>query len=312
MRKFVKMVCVGTLLSGVLLLMGFFGRIDLQDGCAFARERLKVATTTSLYDTGLWGAIEPLFKEKFDVELDIVYAGTGIAIEYGKRADVDVLTIHDRVREDAFIEEGYGVNRRCFAYNYFVLVGPEIDPAGIRNMVPEEAFQKLMMEGQTNPERVRFVSRGDGSGTHAREKAVWSSAGHAYSGVQESGSWYVEAGRGMGPTLLMASEMQAYTLSDIGTFLAFAGDLEIVSLVAEGEVLLNVYAVLSTNPEKHAWVDIHMANNLINFLISDEVQEIIANFGVEEYGVPLFYPAGGGKCKDMGCPTWEECAKIVE
>ncbi|MBE0478672.1 substrate-binding domain-containing protein [Candidatus Aerophobetes bacterium] len=312
MRKCVKMVCVGMLLLSALLLTDCLGRVGGQGGCAFARQRLKVATTTSLYDTGLWEYLEPAFEEKFNVKLDIIYAGTGIALEYGKRGDVDVIAIHDRQREDAFVEQGYGVNRRCFAYNYFILVGPEIDPAGIRNMLPEEAFQKLMMEGQTNPDKIRFVSRGDGSGTHAREKTVWSKAGYAYSDVQKSGSWYVEAGRGMGPTLLMASEMEAYTLTDIGTFLAFVGDLELVSLVAEGEVLLNVYAILAIDPEKHARVDIRMANNLINFLISDEVQELIANYGVEEYGVPLFYPGGGGQCKDIGCPAWEECATRVK
>ena len=117
-------------------------------------ERVRVATTTSLYDTGLWGYLEPIFEQKYGVELDIIYAGTGIALEYGKRGDVDVLAIHDQSREEQFISEGYGVNRRCFAYNYFLIVGPESDPAGIRDMLPEGAFKKLMEEGRNRPDVV--------------------------------------------------------------------------------------------------------------------------------------------------------------
>jgi len=278
------------------------------------KERVRVATTTSLYDTGLWSYLEPMFEQKYSVELDIICAGTGIALEYGRRGDVDALTIHDRAREDKFISEGYGVNRRCFAYNYFLIVGPESDPAGIKNMPPEDAFKKLMEEGEKRPDMVKFISRGDSSGTHAKEKKIWSKAGYDYEAVQRSGPWYVEAGRGMGPTLLMAGEQQAYTLTDVGTFLAYKGNLELVPVVEKGEILLNVYAALAVNPKKDPKkkINIEMANNLINFLISDEIQNLLGDYGVAAYGMPLFTPCGGGKCKEVGCPTWAECAKPAE
>jgi tungstate transport system substrate-binding protein len=137
---------------------------------------------------------------------------------------------------------------------------------------------------------------------------VWASAGLDYEEVRNSGEWYVEAGSGMGPTLVMANEKSAYTLADVGTFLAFKGDIELVPLVEEGDILLNVYGAIAINPETHPYTNITMADNFINFLMSEEAQQIIAEYGVEEHGRPLFYPLAGGKCKDFGCPTWEECA----
>lgn len=270
------------------------------------KQTLMLATTTSLYDTGLLDELKPIFEEQYNADLRIVYAGTGKALEYGKRGDVDVLTIHDRTREDQFVDDGYGINRKCFAYNYFLIVGPESDPAGIKGMTPEDAVRTIMNEGRNNS-KVQFVSRGDNSGTHAKEKKVWASAGLDYEEVRNSGTWYVEAGSGMGPTLIMSNEKSAYTLADIGTFLAFKGDIELVSLVEQGDILLNVYGVIAINPETHQYTNITMANNFINFMISKEVQQIIAEYDVEEYGRPLFYPLAGGECKELyGCPTWEE------
>ena len=180
------------------------------------QERLRVATTTSLYDTGLWGYLEPMFEEEYGVELDIMYAGTGKALEYGRRGDVDVITVHSKAREEQFIAEGYGVERVPFAYNYFLIVGPEVDPAGIKGLPPEAAFRELMDTGAGS-----FVSRGDDSGTHSREKKIWSEAGYDYEVVRSAGAWYIEAGMGMGPTLMMASAKEAYTLTDLGTFLNY-------------------------------------------------------------------------------------------
>jgi tungstate transport system substrate-binding protein len=276
------------------------------------KQALMLSTTTSLYDTGLLDYMKPIFDEKYNAELRIVYAGTGKALEYGMRGDVDVLAVHDRAREDQFIADGYGINRRCFAYNYFVIVGPESDPAGIKGMTPEDAFRTIREKGMTNS-AIKFVSRGDASGTHAAEQRVWKSAGFEYGDIRNSTEgWYVEAGSGMGPTLVMASEKAAYTLSDIGTFLAFKGQTQLVKLVDKGDILLNVYGVMAVNPEKQPHVNATMANNFINFLISDEGQQMIGEFGVAEYGEPLFYPLSGGKCKELfGCPTWEECAKPV-
>ena len=276
-----------------------------------APEELRIATTTSLYDTGLLDYLTPAFEEKYNAKLLIVSAGTGKALEYGQRGDVDVMMVHDRAREDTFIEEGNGVERRVIAYNYFVIVGPESDPAGIRGTEPEEAFQTLLTEGKAGTPGVVFVSRGDSSGTHGKEKAIWKAAGYDYAtDVQNSGDWYVEAGTGMGATLVMANEKQAYTLSDIGTFLAYKGDLQLVPLVDSGDILLNIYSTMLINPEKHEGIDTELGKAWINYLISDEVQQEIKIFGVEEYGQPLFFPASG-KWDLMGVPEAEVTAPVV-
>jgi tungstate transport system substrate-binding protein len=250
-----------------------------------------MATTTSLYDTGLWGYLEPMFEKKYGVELDIIYAGTGKALEYGQRGDVHVITVHSKAREEAFVAEGYGVERVPFAYNYFLLVGPESDPAGIKGLNPEDAFKKLM-GGDGN-----LVSRGDDSGTHSKEKAIWQAAGYGYEAVREAGSWYIEAGTGMGGTLMMASEKQAYTLTDMGTFLAYKGQLELVPIIDKGSILLNVYSAIAINPEKVPDTEIDMADNLISFLTSPEIQELIGEYGIKEYGMQLFIPCDGAEPK---------------
>jgi tungstate transport system substrate-binding protein len=262
--------------------------------------RFKIATTTSLYDTGLWYHLEPIFEELANVELDIVYAGTGVALEWGRRGDVDAIIVHDRAREDQFIANGYGINRRNFGYNFFLIAGPEDDPAGIVGLTAAEAYQKIHDEGMKG--NIRFVSRGDDSGTHAKEKLIWKSAGFDYEEVRNSGDWYVEAGKGMGPTLLMANEMSAYTMADISTFLAYnlKSDLSITSLVEKDSIFLNVYAAIAINPETHSKAKIDIANQFINWLISDDVQDIIAIYGEAEYGRSLFYPIAG--CDMDGCP----------
>lgn len=268
-------------------------------------ERLKVATTTSLYDTKLLDTIEKKFEEKYNNSLDIVSGGTGIAIQYGERGDVDVLIVHDKARELKFIEDGHGLERRCIAYNYFYIVGPKDDPAGIKGMNASEALATIMEKGKADP-KIMFISRGDNSGTHAREKQLWKNAGYNYSEVNTSGPWYVEAGQGMGATLMMANEKQAYTLSDMSTFMAFKGNLTIVPLIEGGDELLNVYVAMAVNPAKHPGANCELANKFIDFLVSDEGQEIIATFGEEQYGQPLFSPAKGN-CDLIGCSA-AECA----
>ena len=266
--------------TATLLLACVFGLA----GCGESKVKIGLATTTSLYDTGLWDYLEPMFEDQYNVELDILYAGTGKALEWGVRGDVDVIAVHSKSREEQFVADGYGVERVPFAYNYFIIVGPEGDPAGIEGLTPEKAFTKLATDGDS-----KFVSRGDDSGTHGKEKAIWASAGYNYDEIREAGSWYVEAGSGMGPTLTMANEMQAYTLSDIGTFLAFQADLDLVPVVDEGEVLLNVYSVIACTGAR----DPDMADNMVEFLTSSEIQELIGEYGVEEYGRQLFTPCAG-------------------
>jgi tungstate transport system substrate-binding protein len=260
--------------------------------------RFKIATTTSLYDSGLWYYLEPLFEEYANVEMDIIYAGTGIALEYGRRGDVDAVIVHDKAAEDLFIDEGYGINRRNFAYNFFLIAGPENDPAGIMGCTAAEAFTKIYEAGMNDPGSVKFVSRGDNSGTHSKEKLIWSNAGFDYAtDIQGSGDWYVEAGKGMGPTLLMANEMNAYVLADISTYLSYTkmNPLDITLLVEKDSIFLNVYAAIAINPESDPGTKIDIANMFINWLISDEVQNVIATYGLAEYGRSLFNPIGRGQ-----------------
>jgi tungstate transport system substrate-binding protein len=250
--------------------------------------RLKVATTSSLYDTGLWALLEPMFEKEFNVEVDVLYANTGIAIQYGQRGDVDIITVHDKARELTFIADGYGTTRSAFAYNYFVIVGPASDPLGLKGLSPEEAFKKLAAS-KTTP----FVSRGDASGTHSKEQAIWKAAGFNYADIRNSGAWYVEAGQGMGPTLQLASQKQAYTLSDIGTFLAYKGQTGLVSIVDKGSIMLNVYAAIPVNPAKVAVTNSAMATKMSEWLMSPTIQKVIGDYGVKDYGTPLFTPCAG-------------------
>jgi tungstate transport system substrate-binding protein len=271
--------------------------VALLAGCASSaiapltpQPRLRVATTTSLYDTGLWGYLEPQFEKKYNVQLDILSLGSGAAFEYAKRGDVDVITIHDKPNELKFISDNYGVERVPFAYNYFLIVGPAADPAGIKDMSPEAAFKKLMETGKGT-----FVSRGDNSGTHSKEKAIWQTAGFDYATVEKAGAWYVEAGLGMGQTLQMANEKQGYTLTDMGTYLTYKSKLALVPIVDKGSILLNVYSVIAVNPQKVKGVKIDLANNLISFLTSPEIQDLMGKYGVKEYGLQLFTPCAGAE-----------------
>lgn len=288
MRRIIFLLSVSLVIIGLIITS-----IGCSSGGAETlppKPRLRVATTTSLYDTGLWGYLEPMFEEKHGVELDVLYAGTGIALEYGRRGDVDVITVHSRSREEEFVAEGYGIERVPFAYNHFLIVGPESDPVGIKGMTPEEAFKKL-----ADASSASFVSRGDDSGTHGKEKAIWRSAGFDYETVREAGAWYVEVGRGMGPTLLMASDKGSYTITDIGTFLALKDKLDLVPLVDDGSALLNVYSVIAVSPEKNPKVKYEMAQKMVDFLISAEIQELIGSYGVKKYGMPLFNPGAGNE-----------------
>ncbi|MEE8373462.1 MAG: substrate-binding domain-containing protein [Dehalococcoidia bacterium] len=269
-------------LSVAILLLAL---ASLLPACRGSAGQLRLATTTSLYDTGLWEYLEPLFEDEYGIELHVLSAGTGKALELGKRGDVDAVVVHSRAREEQFVTKGYGVERVPFAYNHFLIIGPESDPANISGAGPEAAFAALMAKGETD-EDIRFVSRGDDSGTHGKEKAIWASAGYDYEVVRASRSWYVESGSGMGTTLMMADEKQAYTLTDIGTYTTFESDLGLVPIVDEGDALLNVYSILvstrATNPAA--------ASSMVEFLTSEQTQALIGTYGVEEHGRQLFTP----------------------
>jgi tungstate transport system substrate-binding protein len=198
---------------GILVILVACAGIYLYNESTHSKEsRLIVSTTTSLEDTGLLEVIQKSFESKYPgVNVSVISGGTGIAIQYGERGDADVLLTHDKSREEKFVSSGFGTNRTEIAYNYFWIAGPENDPAGIKGLNATEAFKKIVEEGKKNPDQVKFASRGDDSGTHAREKQIWKMTGANYEKVNNSGAWYIESGRGMGETLLLANEQNAYT-----------------------------------------------------------------------------------------------------
>jgi tungstate transport system substrate-binding protein len=253
-------------------------------------ERILVATTTSLYDTGLLEVIRNRFEEEYGIGLHFVPKGTGMAIEQAKRGDVDAILVHAPSREYQFMQEGYGVIRKVIAYNFFAIVGPPNDPAQIRNLSPLEALQKIAVSGEAG--RCLWVSRGDESGTHLKEKGLWTDAGFDPSRLRDE-PWYIESFGGMGAALRMADEKRAYTLADVGTYLKYYKDgwIDLEALVERGEELLNVYSVIAVNPSAHPEVNFDQTIAFIKFLVSENGQRIIGEYGLEEYGRPLFYPA---------------------
>ena len=293
-----KVLKISMLLLALAVLCTAVGAAD--------NSRLKIATTTSLYDTGLLDFLQGKYEDKYNASVSIVSGGTGIAIQYGQRGDVDLLMIHDKARELKFVQDGDGLQRRCIAYNYFVIVGPKNDPAGIKGMNATQALKIIMEKGKADPNNVKFVSRGDNSGTQAREQLLWKNAGYNYSKINNSGPWYIDAGSGMGATLLMTNEKSAYTLSDTGTYMAYRGNLSLVPLIEGGNDLLNVYVAIAINPKKHPGVNCEAANQFINYLVSAEGQKLIADYGKDKYGQPLFFPAAGN-CDKIGCSA-AECA----
>ncbi len=256
-------------------------------GAGNAPTVLTLATTTSTYDSGLLDAIVPPFEQAYNVEVKIVAVGTGQAIKLGQNGDCDVLLVHDPAQEENFMAGGYGVDREPVCYNDFIIVGPQSDPAGIRGMTDAAAaFAQIAQYGRNSQVSDLFISRGDGSGTNGKEKAIWQKAGITPS---TSEAWYRSIGQGMGETLTFANEKLAYTLSDRATFLS-RPDLQLVILVQGDSFLFNQYHVIAVNPEKHPSVNYNDALNFINYLTSVQTQQQIKDFGVDKYGQILFYP----------------------
>ncbi len=249
-----------------------------------------VSTTTSLYETGLLDVLKHRFEQTHpSFNVSFISQGTGKAIATAKRGDADMVLVHDPVQELAFLEEGYGVNRKIVAYNFFIIVGPAADPAGARGMAPLEALRRIQAAGED--EAATWVSRGDGSGTHAKEQRLWAAAGFNYTEIRAS-SWYVESGTGMTATLQLTNQKEAYTLCDMGSYLSNValGNIELAKIVAAGEDTLNVYAAIACNPQTIPTAQFDAAMAFIAFLISEEIQALFQDFGVSAYGEALFKP----------------------
>jgi tungstate transport system substrate-binding protein len=247
-----------------------------------AATRITCASTTSTQNSGLLDYLLPKFEAKTGIKVDVVAVGTGAAIEIGKRGDADVVLVHAKAQELAAVKEGAFVNRHDVMYNDFVVVGPPNDPAGIKGMTSAPAvFRKIAEKGSP------FVSRGDKSGTHTKERALWKEAGIDPSGKK----WYLEVGQGMAKTLRIANEKSAYTLTDRGTWLAIKDRdrLDMAILVEGDSRLFNQYGVMAVNPQKHPHVKYKEAMQFIDWLISTEGQEVIRSFR-DAKGNALFTP----------------------
>ena len=254
-------------------------------GCATgqkAKPPVILATTTSTYDSGLLDALLPEFERETGYKVKVIAVGTGQALRMGREGNADVLLTHAPEAEKPLVEAGWVVDYQYVMYNDFVLVGPEDDPAGVRQAQDVvEAMQRIARAGAP------FVSRGDDSGTHKRERSLWKAAG-----IDPRGQpWYMESGQGMGATLRIASEKGAYTLTDRGTYLALQDTLNLVILFEGDPRLRNVYHIMRVNPEKWPHVNVEGGRALVAFFLKPETQQRIAAFGVDRFGRPLFYPA---------------------
>jgi len=259
--------------------------------------RLVLATTTSTYDSGLLDAILPDFETKYRADVEVIAVGTGQAIQLGENGDADIILVHARAREDAFVEAGFGVNRQDVMYNDFVIVGPAADPAGVAGMTDVAAALTKIAETQSP-----FISRGDDSGTHTKEQGLWqatnvpltesaSMSGGDKTFVRPDGEWYQSVGQGMGATLTIANEQLAYTLSDRATYLARKQEGLDLEILVEGDSrLFNPYGVIPVNPELHPAVNFAGAQAFAAWLTSVETQYAISEYGVATFGQPLFVP----------------------
>ena len=250
-----------------------------------------LATTTSTQDSGLLDVLIPVFEKKTGFFVKTIAVGSGQAMAMGQKGEADVLLVHSPAAEKKFVAEGYGINRRIIMHNDYIIVGPPNDPVRIKGVKPtSEAFKKIASE------KGLFLSRGDNSGTHSKERDIWKAAGINPEGEK----WYQQTGLGMGQTLNVAAEKKGYTLADRGTYLALRKNLGLDIFVEGDAILLNVYHVIEVNPAKWSKANGAGAKAFSDFMVSKETQDIIKTFGVEKFGYPLFFPDAGKKEEELG------------
>jgi tungstate transport system substrate-binding protein len=265
---------------------------DPQQKAAPAEPKVKdviLATTTSTVDSGLLDVLIPLFEKQTGYRVKTIAAGTGQALAMGEKGEADVLLCHAPAAEKKLVDAGQAVNYQLVMHNDFVVVGPAGDPAGIKAKSSVAAFQAI---GQKT---ALFISRGDDSGTHKKELAIWKEAG-----VKPEGAWYQQTGQGMGATLLMASEKQGYTLTDRATYLAQKANVKLDILSEGDKSLLNIYHVMQVNPDKFDKVNADGAKAFVEFMVTPATQKLIGEFGKEKFGQSLFFPDAGKKMEELG------------
>ena len=254
-------------------------------GAAQAQDKfITVASTTSTEQSGLFKHLLPIFEKKTGIQVRVVAVGTGQALDIGRRGDADVLLVHAKPLEEKFIADGYGVKRQDVMYNDFVLIGPKSDPAGVRGGKDVAAAFRAIKEA-----KAPFVSRGDRSGTHFAELEIWKLAGIDI--AKEKGAWYRDTGQGMGPALNTAAAMNAYILSDRGTWLSFKNRGDLAIAVEGDRRLFNQYGVMLVNPARHPHVKVALGQAFIDWLLSSEGQQAIADYKIT--GEQLFFPNAG-------------------
>jgi len=249
-----------------------------------------LATTTSTQDSGLLDVLVPLFEKESGFQVKTISVGSGQAMKMGEKGEADVLLVHSPDAEKKFMADGYGVSRRLVMHNDFVVVGPAADPAGIKGISAAEALKRIAQSGAI------FVSRGDNSGTHAKEKGLWKGAAIS----PESQKWYQQTGLGMGQTLNVAAEKKGYTLTDRATYLSLKKGLGLEILVEGDSKLLNIYHVIELNQVKWPKVNAQGGKAFADFMVARKTQELIGKFGVEKFGAPLFFPDAGRKPESLG------------
>ena len=282
-RRVVRYVTVWGVLFFVLLVGG---AISIQ-----AQEKTVIlATTTSTQDSGLLDALLPMFEKQTGYFVKTIAVGSGQAMAMGQKGEADVLLVHSPAAEQKFIADGFGVNRKLVMHNDYIIVGPADDPAKIKGMKSTpESFKKIASAAGL------FLSRGDNSGTNAKEKEVWKAAGINPEGQK----WYQQTGLGMGQTLNVANEKYGYTLADRGTYLSLKKNLKLDILMEGDAILLNIYHVIEVNPTKWPKVNVAGAKAFSDFMVAKATQDVIKTYGVEKFGAPLFFPDAGKKVEDL-------------
>ena len=259
-------------------------------GAQAQRPPVILSTTTSTQDSGLLDVLVPLFERQTGYSVKTVSVGTGQALALAGRGEADVALVHAPALERKYVAEGKLLNRRLVMYNDFVLIGPAEDPAKVKGQTKAADALKAIAAASA-----RFVSRGDNSGTHLLEKNLWKLAG-----LEPKGEWYIEAGQGMGATLGIANDRKAYTLTDRGTYLAFAKRVSLPILLQGDKPLLNVYSVMEVNPANGPRVNTAGGKAFADFMVSSAAQDVVKTYGVEKFGQPLFVPVAGQKEEEVG------------
>ncbi|HIJ96365.1 MAG TPA: solute-binding protein [Desulfuromonadales bacterium] len=255
-----------------------------------ASKTVILATTTSTQDSGLLDLLVPIFEKESGLQVKTISVGSGQAMKMGEKGEADVLLVHSPDAEKKFMADGFGVSRRLVMHNDFIIVGPAADPAKIKGVTAAEALKRIAQSTSI------FVSRGDNSGTNAKEKGLWKAAAITPDGQK----WYQQTGLGMGQTLNVAAEKHGYTLTDRATFLALKKGLGLVILTEGDSKLLNIYHVIELNPAKSPKINVIGGKAFADFMTVKKTQDLIGRFGVEKFGAPLFFPDAGKNPASLG------------